>query len=149
MEIAVNRAFSLLRTRQASEQVHTEAVIVVSPRAMYNALASAHAAETPPDWIDMTPYARALANRNVTVVTPGKLLDATANAQYYIVTGDATMMDAAAKETLRRRLKQGRDIIAVDASLAREWKIPVEPWANGLYDFPNGAGTFYQIEIEE
>src|SRR5512143_865607 len=51
MEAAVNRAFPLLRTRLTNLKTQPlQAVIVVSPRELYNTIAKNHSADLPPEW---------------------------------------------------------------------------------------------------
>ncbi|TAH53474.1 MAG: hypothetical protein EYC68_02960 [Chloroflexota bacterium] len=147
MQIAVERAFPALRTRQIQPQP-PEIAIVVSQRALYEALAESRAADTPPNWFDTTLFARALANRDAVIVSSDKALNGAQDALYFILAAQATDVDGEMLKFLRAQFDAGKIILTSDASLAQKWNVPSVTWQEGLSRLPNGSGTLYIFDSE-
>lgn len=147
MQIAVERAFPLLRTRQPERRA-PEIAVVVSPRAMYNALAASHASAEPPAWFDASPYARAFSDRNAVIVTSAQTLDAARDATYFIVTAPAAELDEPTLHFLHDRFDEGKTLLARDPSLAQKWKEQTQVWSDGLTQLPEGNQTLYIYSLE-
>ncbi len=141
MQIAVERAFPLLRTRGIEPSTPTVAILT-APRALYNALAEARASDIPPAWFDTTPFARALENRNAVIVSSPQTLQAARGASYFIVASPAADLDAETLRFLRERFGEGV-IIMGDESLARALDAPSENWMQGLSRLPTVGGAIY------
>jgi hypothetical protein len=150
MEIAVNRAIPLLRSRpQIGVPPPPDGVILVSAREMYAALGEARAAQVPPLWFDATAYARAFADREVVIAEASSPGSRRANVWNYIVAAGAKNLDAQTKGFLKLRLDEGANILSETPALAREWNVPFEEWRAGLDELPEGTGSFYIIRLEE
>lgn len=147
MQIAVERAFPLLRTRQ-TEPVAPNIAIIVSPRAMYNALAETHASDRPPAWFDTTPFAHALADRNAILVSSNKTLHGAQDVSYFIVAAQVADLDDAMLNFLRGQFDEGKIILTSDALLAQRLDVPSEKWNEGLKQFPNNGETLYIFSAE-
>ncbi len=145
MEIAVSRAFPVLRTREklSTPYLH-EIAIVVAPRAMYNALAKTHTADIPPDWFDSTLYARALSDRWTVIVSSQESLTAALNASHFIVTAPASELEQETLEFLLERFDEGAVILG-DAALAQALKVPSEKWEAGLSHLPAFGGAIFRF----
>ncbi|MDL1895262.1 hypothetical protein FBQ82_03255 [Anaerolineae bacterium CFX7] len=141
MQIAVERAFPLLRTRQIEPSAPTIAILT-APRALYNALAEARASDIPPAWFDTTPFARALENRNVVIISSSQALTNTQDASVYIVAARADDLGDETLKFLRERFGDGV-IIMGDESLARALDAPSERWNKGLSRLPTVGGAIY------
>ncbi len=147
MQIAVERAFPLLRTREVEPRAR-EIAIVTAPRAMYNALANSKASDSPPEWFDTTPFARAFANRNATIVSSAKSLQRARPASYFVVAARAADLDPDSLAFLRARFDDGKIILTNDAGLAEEWNVPAQRWEEGLTHLPSASGIIYIFEPE-
>lgn len=145
MQIAVERAFPLLRTRQP-ETYTPDIAILVSKRAMNDALARSHASDFPPPWFDTTPLARALADRNAVIVSN---LAAAPDASYFVIAVPVKDLDQETLNSLRARFEQGRIILSNDESLARLWQVPREFWRDGLKQLPRQGGTVYSFSLDD
>lgn len=141
MQIAVERAFPLLRTRQIEPSAPTIAILT-APRALYNALAEARASDIPPTWFDTTPFARALENRNVVIISSSQALTNTQDASVYIVAARADDLRDETLKFLRERFGEGV-IIMGDESLARALDAPSKNWTQGLSRLPTVGGAIY------
>jgi len=141
MQIAVERAFPLLRTRGIEPSAPTVAILT-APRALYNALAESHASDIPPAWFDTTPFAHALENRNAVIVSSPQTLQAARDASYFIVASPAADLDAETLKFLRERFGEGA-IIMGDESLARALDAPSKTWTQGLSRLPTVGGAIY------
>jgi len=147
MQIAVERAFPLLRTRQSA--AHTpEIVIVTAPRAMYRTLAETRVADIPPNWFDTTPFARALADRNAIFVSSDKTVNEAREALYFIVAAQAADLDDEMLDFLRAQFDEGKIILTSDALLAQRWNVPSERWEEGLNHLPNIGEMLYIFNVE-
>ncbi|OQY87166.1 MAG: hypothetical protein B6D41_12200 [Chloroflexi bacterium UTCFX4] len=147
MQIAVERAFPVLRTRQVQPQP-PDIAIVVSQRALYEALEESRAADTPPNWFDATPFARALADRNAIFVSSDKTVNEAREALYFIVAAQAADLDDEMLDFLRAQFDEGKIILTSDALLAQRWNVPNERWEEGLNRLPNNGETLYIFDVE-
>jgi hypothetical protein len=145
MQIAVERAFPLLRTRQVTAQAPNIA-IVTAPRAMARALADTRAADHPPAWFDTTPYARALADRNAVLVSSPRALAAATDATYFLIAAPAADLDTPTLNFLRERFAAGQ-IIFGDASIARALGARWKPWHLQNGELPATGNVVYQLEF--
>lgn len=144
LQIAVQRAFPLLRTR-ATEPASAapEIAIVVSPRALYNALAASHASNSPPPWFDATPYARAFADRDAAIVSTASARAAANDSQYFIIAARTADLDAESLNFLREKFLQGRVILG-DAALARALGARLQMGNLQTGQLPETGGIIYQ-----
>lgn len=150
MEIAINRAFPLLRTHaQPSQPSPPDIAVIVSQRALYNALGQTHVSDIPPRWFETTRYARALADRNAILISTPLAADKLDGIQSFVLSSTLASAEPGLEEFIRARLAAGDNVLATSDTLAREWNIPTEPWAQGLAQLPDGAGTFYVIDFQE
>lgn len=144
MEIAVNRTFPLLRTRQPHVS-NPDIAIWLSPRELWDALAETRAADVPPPWFDATPYARAFADYNAVFVTSGRSLEALRDVHYLIVPRASDNLSELDLEFLRVRLAQGQVVLAT-SSVARAVGAETEPWHAGLSDLPTIGVVLYSLD---
>ncbi len=143
MQVAVERAFPLLRTRQVA--AHTpEIVIITAPRAMDRALAETRASDHPPAWFDTTLYARALANRNAVIMSSPRALARATDATYF-VTAPAADLDAPTLSFLRERFAAGQ-IIFGDETIARALGARSKSWNLQTAQLPEKGGVVYQTQ---
>lgn len=142
VEIAVNRTLPLLRNRRVAPAA-LEIALVTAPRAMYNALGAARAADLPPDWFDTTPYANAFSDRNIVIASSPRALQAVQAAPYLIIAARAQDLDAATLDFLRERLAQGSILLASDDKLAKTLDAPYQVWDAGLSELPENGGIVY------
>ncbi len=145
MQIAVERAFPMLRAREKiSPPYLREIALVVAPRAMYKALAESRAAEYPPNWFDATQYARVFGDRLAMVVSSPQSLEAALNASHFIVASSAQDVDPATLKFLRERFDEGI-VIMGDETLARALDAPSKNWEAGLARLPQFGGAVYLL----
>ena len=145
MQIAVERAFPLLRTREKFSPPYLhEIALVVAPRTLYNALAKTHAADIPPNWFDATRYARVFGDRWAVFVSSPQSLEAALNASHFIVTSPANDLDPETLKFLRERFAEGL-VIMGDESLAQALNAPSAVWTEGLSRLPQFGGTLYLV----
>lgn len=145
MQIAVERAFPLLRTREKFSPPYLhEIALVVAPRTLYNALAETHAADIPPNWFDATRYARAFGERWAVFVSSPQSLEVALNASHFIVVSPANDLDTDTLKFLRERYAEGL-VIMGDATLAQALDAPSEKWAEGLSRLPQFGGAVYLV----
>lgn len=147
MEIAVNRVFPVLRTRQPS-QTEPDIAIWLDPREMWDALAESRSADAPPLWFDTTRYARAFADHNAVIVTSRASLDNTLNATYVLLPGKRMEFSASDLKELKDRLAIGTIVMASE-SIARELDVPTTAWEGDLKDLPNVGGVIYVLNGED
>ncbi len=142
MQIAVERAFPTLRTRQIEPSAPNIAIIV-SPRAMHKALAESRAGDHPPAWFETTPFARAFADRNAVIVSSSRAVTAAAAARYFIVAASAADLDASTLNFLREQFAAGK-IILGDATIVRALDAQSEQWNFASDALPEIGGVVYQ-----
>lgn len=149
IEIAVDRVFPILRSRAAVNPAGSpDIALLTSSRVMYNALATSHAADIPPEWFDSTAYARAFFSRNAAFVTTSESLKDLREANYFVVTAPASALDAPILEFLKARFTEGRIILANDVSIAHVWNVRSETWNAGLSELPVSGGLIYVFKLE-
>lgn len=147
MQIAVERAFPRLRTRETETQT-PDIAVVAAPRAMYRALAEARASDHPPAWFETTPYARAFADQTAILVASPRALAAATDANYFIVAARASDLDDETLNFLRARFAEGKIILTGDAALAQKWSVRSQAWTKGLAALPNTGGVLYLERTE-
>ncbi len=147
MEIAVHRTLPSLAGKTLPRVDAPEIAIVVSPQEMYNELAKAHASGLPPMWFDTTPYATAFGDKRAVLVTSSRLLESLQTADSIFIASPDSTLDPATKAALKTEFDKGKIVLAVGASLAREWRVDTERWTQGLNQLPQTANVLYVLDV--
>lgn len=142
LETAVSRVLPLLRQRRTGALAAPEIAIYVSPRTLYQALASSRASDAPPAWFDATPYARAFADRDAVFVTSPRSLKAAEGARWLIVPEQG--MDTAPEvlALIRAQFERG-GIVLAHQSVAAALGLPTGPWQDPFSSLPLKSRVVY------
>lgn len=142
VEIAVSRAFTTLLVRKSDAyRAPLDAVVIVSPRPLYDALAHTRASDVPPPWFDASPYANLLADRNAAIITNLLGLDMAREARYFIVTSPSDTLDASVVAFLKARAQEGR-VLMVDRAMAQAVSSVSQDWSAGWESLPAKGGVY-------
>lgn len=143
MEIAVDRAIAELRGSSTIPfEASADAVVILSPRALYQRLAETRSSDLPPEWFETANLGNLLKDRTAVLATSPASLSNTINAPIFVCLEQNYNSDPEILPFLQARVKEGK-IVLTSESVARALGVPYESWSTGLNQLPTRGGVVY------